>query len=193
MSGACAGWGESGAWMVAEHDGSFRRLMELVRERQSGPPSGRPGRPPKNRVAVTGHIARHIHQRMTALAQQRARRADHAVSASDLYNEAALQMVGDLHNLLGDDLRLPAGAVSLSGILGLRELVDRPVVTPLRDLNLQASDQQRTTLYVDQPLWDALIEMSLRFGLGMRKTIHIHRLLELGAAWYLAGVEDDRP
>ena len=105
MSGACAGWGESGAWMVAEHDGSFRRLMELVRERQSGPPSGRPGRPPKNRVAVTGHIARHIHQRMTALAQQRARRADHAVSASDLYNEAALQMVGDLHNLL--DLSTP--------------------------------------------------------------------------------------
>ena len=188
---ARAGSGESGVWMLAEHDGSFRRLMEMVKERQGGPPSGRPGRPPKNRVAVTGHIARHLHQRMTALAHQRARRADHAVSASDLYNEAALQLVADLHELLGDDLRLPAGAVSLSGILGLRELVDRPVVTPLRDLNPQASEQQRTTLYIDQPLWDALIEMSLRFGLSMRKTIHVHRLLELGAAWYLAGVEDD--
>ena len=178
--------------MLAEHDGSFRRLMEMVKGRQTGPPSGRPGRPPKNRVAITGHIARHIHQRMTALAQQRARHVDRAISASDLYNEAALQLVADLHDLLGDDLRLPAGALSLSGILGLRELVDRPVVTPLRDLNPQASDQQRTTLYIDQPLWDALIEMSLRFGLSMRKTIHVHRLLELGAAWYLAGVEDDK-
>ncbi len=180
-----------GSDMVAEHDGSFRRLMEMVKDRQLGLPAGRPGRPPKHRVATTGHFAAHLHQRMKALASRRSQQSDHAVSTSDLYNEAALQMVADLHTLLGDDLRLPAGAVSLTGILGLRELIDRPVLTPLRDLDFQTSELLRTTLYIDQPLWDALLEVSLRFGLSLRRPIHVHRLLELGAAWYLAGIEPD--
>jgi len=119
----------------------------------------------------------------------RTQQADHMVSTSDLYNEAAMQLITDLHQLLGSELRLPAGALSLTGVLGLRELVARPVLTPLRELVLEADDQQRTTLYMDQAIWDALIEMSLRFGLSMRRAIHVHRLLELGAAWYLAGLE----
>lgn len=175
--------------VLTEHDGSFRRLMETVKERQSIPISGRPGRPPKNRVATTGHFALPLHNRMKALARDRSGCADHAISVSDVYNEAALQLITDLHDLLGDDLRLPAGAVTLSGILGLRELVARPLLTPLRDLDLQSGEQQRTTLYIDQPIWDALIEMSLRFGLSMRRPIHVHRLLELSAAWYLASLE----
>jgi hypothetical protein len=175
--------------VLTEQDGSFRRLMETVRERQSSPIGGRPGRPPKNRVSTTGHFALPIHESMKILARKRTEQADHVVSTSDLYNEAATQLITDLHGLLGDELRLPAGAVSLSGILGLRELLDRPVVTPLRELDLNCDTQQRTTLYIDQSVWDALIEMSLRFGLSMRRTIHIHRLLELAAAWFLAGLE----
>jgi len=128
---------------------------------------------------------------MKALAQARTEQAEHLVSAADLYNEAALQLITDLHNLLGDELQLPAGAVSVPGILGLRELIDRPVQTPLRELEFQAAEQTRTTLYFDQPIWDALIEMSLRFGLQMRRSIHIHRLLELSAAWFLAGIAPD--
>jgi len=126
---------------------------------------------------------------MKTLAKHLSEESDHVVSTSDMYNLACMQLITDLHQLLGDQLRLPAGAVTLSGILGLRELIDRPMLTPLRDLDLNCEDQQRTTLYVDKPVWDALIEMSLRFSLSMRRSIHIHRLLELGAAWYLAGIE----
>jgi len=174
---------------LTEHDGSFRRLMETVKERQSITLSGKPGRPPKNRVSTTGHFSAPIHQRMKLLAKARTKHADHMVSTSDLYNEAAAQMLTDLHGLLGEELKLPAGAVSLSGILGLRELLDRPLKTPLRELGLQGEDLQRTTVYIDQPIWDALVEMSLRFGLSMRRTVYVQRLLELAAAWYLAGIE----
>jgi hypothetical protein len=44
-------------------------------------------------------------------------------------------------------------------------------------------------LHIDPAVWDALLEMSLRFGLRMRRAIHVHRLVELAAAWYLSGVE----
>jgi hypothetical protein len=174
---------------LTEHDGSFRRLMEMVKEQQAAP-DGRPGRPPKNRVPTTGHFGLRIHERMKGLAKERSKSVEYTISTSDLYNVAALQLITDLHDLLGEELRLPAGAVTMDGILGLRELIDRPMLTPLRDLGLQTAEQQRTTLYLDQPIWDALIEMSLRFGLRLRRTIHVHRLIELGAAWYLAGIEE---
>lgn len=175
--------------LLTEHDGSFRRLMETVKERQALPVTGKPGRPSKHRMPATGHFAATIHSRMKALARQRTRQSDHLVSTSDLYNEAAALLVADLHALLGDDLRLPAGAVTLSGVLGLRELVDRPIRTPLRELELQRGDFQRTTVYIDQAVWDALVEMSLRFGLSMRKTVFVPHLIELAAAWFLAGEE----
>jgi len=173
---------------LTEHDGSFRRLVQTVRERRPVS-TGRPGRPPKNRVATTGHFAGYLHAQMKALAQARSEESGHLVSVSDLYNEAATLMITDLHALLGDDVRLPAGAVSLTGVLGLRELVDRPVRTPLRDLPLQTGDQLRTTLYFDRPVWEALVEVSMRFGLQMRRSIHVHRLIELSAAWFVAGLE----
>jgi|GEM_PF-1053944 hypothetical protein len=171
---------------LAEHDGTFRRLIQTVRE-QRVVSTGRPGRPPKNRIATTGHFARYLHEQMKALAEARTDAAGRLVSVSDLYNEAAAQMITDLHALLGDDVRLPAGAVSLTAVLGLRELVNRPLHTPLRDLPIEAEDQQRTTLYFDRPVWEALIEMSMRFGLQMRRAIHVHRLIEMAAAWYMAG------
>lgn len=172
--------------VLSEQDGSFRRLMEMVRG-QPTVPSGGPGRPPKHRIPTTGYFAGHLHSRMKTLAKARTERVDHLISTADLYNEAARQLATDLHDLLGDELKLPAGAVTLSAVLGLREMVDRPIITQLRDLEFQASKQVRTTLYLDQSIWDALLEMSLRFGLQVRRTIHVHRLLELGAAWYLAG------
>jgi len=58
-------------------------------------------------------------------------------------------------------------------------------------LTLRSDHQQRTTLYLDHPVWDALIEVSLRFGLQMRRSIHVHRLLEMSAAWFLAGIESN--
>jgi hypothetical protein len=131
----------------------------------------------------------HLHDRMRTLAQERTQNSDHLVSISDLYNEAALQLIADLHQLLGEELRLPAGAMTLPAILGLRELIDRPITTPLRELELQADQLTRTTLHIDPAVWDALLEMSLRFGLRMRRAIHVHRLVELAAAWYLSGVE----
>jgi hypothetical protein len=173
---------------LTEQDGSFRRLIETVKEQQ-GLPSGRPGRPPKNRIPTTGHFMSHLHDRMRTLAQERTQNSDHLVSISDLYNEAALQLIADLHQLLGEELRLPAGAMTLPAILGLRELIDRPITTPLRELELQADQLTRTTLHIDPAVWDALLEMSLRFGLRMRRAIHVHRLVELAAAWYLSGVE----
>jgi len=173
---------------LTEQDGSFRRLIETVKEQQ-GLPSGRPGRPPKNRIPTTGHFMSHLHDRLRTLAQKRTQNSDHLVSISDLYNEAAMQLVSDLHQLLGEELRLPAGAVTLSAILGLRELIDRPIRTPLRDLELHSDHLTRTTLHLDPAVWDALLEMSLRFGLRMRRAIHVHRLVELAAAWYLAGEE----
>ena len=112
---------------MTEHDGSFRRLMEMVREQQATP-DGRPGRPPKNRVSTTGHFSFRIHDRMKSLAKEHSEAVDYTVSASDLYNSAALQLITDLHDLLGPELRLPAGAVTMAGILGLRELMDRPVL-----------------------------------------------------------------
>lgn len=174
---------------MSEHDGSFRRLIEMVKEQQAAPLTGRPGRPPKNRVSTTGHFAANIHNRMKRVARERSQQVEHAVSTADVYNEAAIVLVTDLHEMLGEELKLPAGAVSVSGILGLRELLDRPVKTPLKHLELQAGELQRTTIYIDQPVWDALVEMSLRFGLSMRRTIYVQRLLELAAAWYLAGME----
>ncbi|MBN1564112.1 MAG: hypothetical protein JXA10_09740 [Anaerolineae bacterium] len=174
---------------MAEHDGSFRRLMEMVRG-QPTVTGGRPGRPPKNRIPTTGHFATHLHERMKALSKMRTQHVDHLISTSDLYNDAAKQLATDLHGLLGDELRLPAGAVTLSGIFGLREMVsERPLVVALRDLEFQTVEQTRTTLYLDQAIWDALLEISFRFGLQMRRPIHVHRLLELSAAWYLAGEE----
>jgi hypothetical protein len=174
---------------LAEQDGSFRRLVEAVREQQSLPLSGRPGRPPKNRVPTTGHFALPFYNRMRTLARLQTEQSGHVVSISDLYNEAASIFITDLHVLLGDDLRLPAGALTLPGVLVLRELVDRPILTPLQELGLTATSTQRTTLYFDPIIWDALIEVTLRFGLRMRRVIHIHRLLELSSVWYLAGVE----
>lgn len=174
---------------MTEHDGSFRRLMEMVKEQQSVPLSGKPGRPAKNRVSTTGHFAVRIHDLMKAMAKERTSQTDHMVSTADLYNEAAICLITDLHELLGEELKLPAGATSLAGILGLRELIARPVRTPLREFGLQGEDLQRTTIYIDQPVWDALMEMSLRFGLRMRRTIYVQRLLELAAAWFLAGFE----
>lgn len=171
---------------MTEHDGTFRRLAQTVRERRVVS-TGRPGRPPKNRVATTGHFSRTLHRQMKALARTRTEAAGRLVSVSDLYNEAAAQMITDLHALLGDDVRLPAGAVSLTAVLGLRELVNRPLHTPLRELPLQPDAQQRTTLYFDRPVWEALVEMSMRFGLQMRRSIHVHRLIELAAAWFVAG------
>ena len=174
--------------VLTQQDGSFRRLIEMMRERQVEPPN-RLGRPPKHRIPTTGHFEKHLHERMKRLAQSQSDQVDHAISTSDLYNEAAQQMLGDLRGLLGDDLRLPAGAMTLTAVLGLRELVDRPLLTPLRELEIDTGKHQRTTLYFDPPVWDALLEMSLRFGLRMRKAIHVHRLIELGLAWYLAGIE----
>lgn len=172
-----------------DQDGSFRRLAQIVKNQQPPPRRNKPGRPPKNRVPTTGHFSLSIHDRMKVLAGERTAQVDHLVSVADLYNEAARQLITDLHALLGPELQLPAGAVTISGILGLRELVDNPIRTPLSKLELQAEDQQRTTLYFDQPVWDAMMEMSLRFGLQLRQYVHIHRLLELAAAWYLAGLE----
>src|SRR5690606_24634313 len=140
-------WGGAGGWRdfpgmsthaervrgLAEHDGTFRRLIQTVRE-QRVVSTGRPGRPPKNRIATTGHFARYLHEQMKALTEARTDAAGRVVGVSDLYNEAAAQMITDLHALLGDDVRLPAGAVSLTAVLGLRELVNRPLHTPLRDL-----------------------------------------------------------
>lgn len=174
--------------VLTQQDGSFRRLIEMMRERQAVP-ANRLGRPPKHRIPTTGHFERHLHERMKQLAQAQTKKSDHAVSTSDLYNEAALQMLGDLRGLLGEDLRLPGGAMTLTAVLGLRELVDRPLVVPLRELDLDTGKHQRTTLYFDPHVWDALLEMSLRFGLRMRKAIHVHRLIELGVAWFLAGLE----
>jgi len=175
--------------VLAEQDGSFRRLVEAVREQQSIPLSGRPGRPPKNRIPTTGHFAQHLFDRMRILSRTRTEETGHLVSMSDLYNESASLLITDLHGLLGDELRLPAGAMTLPAILGLRELIDRPVVVPLSVLSLTAEGRQRTTLHMDPIIWDALLEMSLRFGLRMRRIVHVHRLLELGSAWYLAGLE----
>jgi hypothetical protein len=174
--------------VLTEQDGTFRRLIETVKARQTML-SGRPGRPPKNRVPTTGHFVSSVHERMKALSKDRTHQSDHLISVSDLYNEASVQLVADLHTLLGDEMRLPAGAVTLSAILGLRELIDRPMLTPLRELSIQGGETQRTTLYFDRDIWDAMIEMSLRFSLQLRRSIHVHRLLEMAAAWYLAGLQ----
>lgn len=163
-------------------------MVQMVQARREVP-HGRPGRPPKNRVSTTGYFVANLHKRMKHIAAVRTAQADHVVSVADLYNEAALVLITDLHSLLGDDLLLPAGAVALDGVLGLRELIDRQVRTPLRELTLKAQEQKRTTLYVDQPVWDALLEMALWFGLQLRQTIHVQRLLDLSAAWYLADFE----
>lgn len=175
--------------LTQQQDGSFRRLSEMMRERKIAPTAGRMGRPAKHRVASTGHFERHLHERMKQLAEAQTGRADHLISTSDLYNQAAAQMLADLRALLGEEWRLPAGAVTLSAVLGLRELVDRPLHTPLRELDIDTGKHQRTTLYFDQDIWDTLLELSLRFGLRMHKPIHVHRLVELGVAWYLAGIE----
>ena len=126
---------------LAEHDGTFRRLIQTVRE-QRVVSTGRPGRPPKNRIATTGHFARYLHEQMKALAEARTDAAGRLVSVSDLYNEAAAQMITDLHALLGDDVRLPAGAVSLTAVPGAERSIAPH--TPLRDLPIEAEDQQRT-------------------------------------------------
>ena len=174
---------------LTEHDGSFRRLIETVKKRQAIEPSGKPGRPAKNRVSTTGHFSVRIHSLMKALADARSEHVDHQVSTSDVYTAAATELLTDLHDLLGEDMQLPAGAVSLPAILGLRELVARPLKTPLRELELQPDELHRTTVYIDQTVWDALAEMRLRFSLSMRRTIVAHRLIELAAAWYLAGID----
>ena len=180
-------------WSVGlkEQDGSFRRLVETVKAREKKTVTGKPGRPPKYRVPTTGYFSRSIHDRIKALSKARSRQAGHFVSASDLYNEAAECFITDLYELLGDDLHLPSGAMTLSGVLGLRELVERPIRIPLRELELRSENSQRSTLYVDKPVWEALVEMSLRFGLHMRRPIFVQHLLELAAAWYLADLDED--
>jgi hypothetical protein len=175
---------------LTEQDGSFRRLVETVKAREKKVVTGKAGRPPKYRVPTTGYFSRSIHDRIRALSKARSRQAGHFVSASDLYNEAAERLITDLYELLGDELRLPSGAMSLSGVLGLRELVDRPIRIPLRELELHSEEAQRSTLYVDKPVWEALVEMSLRFGLHMRRPILVQHLLELAAAWYLTDLDD---
>lgn len=170
---------------VTERDGSFRRLIQTVKRYQDDVSR----RHTKRRVPVSGSISLCIHKRMKALAEQRTERADRLVSTSHVYNDAARLFVNDLEQLLGRDLCLPAGALTLSGVLGLRELVDRPVLTPLRDLALRADEQHRTTIYLDPQVWDALIEVSLQFGLQLRRTFHVQPLLKLAAAWYLAGFD----
>ena len=173
---------------MGEQDGSFRRLMQTVRDQQPETAVGRTGRPPKNRVPTTGKFSAAIHDRMKGLAKERTEQSDHLVSVADVYNEAAEMLIEDLHQLLGDDMRLPSGALSISGILGLRELINRPVLTPLRDLPFHSDEETRTTLYFDEEIWNILMELSLRFGLQLRRPVHIHRLIELGSAWYLAGI-----
>jgi hypothetical protein len=175
--------------VLTERDGSFRRLVEMVKEQQETPKGVRRGRPPKNRVPTTGYYAVHLHSRMKELAKAQSEDGVDYISTSDLYNDAARQLISDLHDLLGDELRLPAGVMSIPGILGLRELVDRPVLTPISELEFHNTKQHRTTAYFDQPVWDALMEMSLRFGLRWRRSVNFYRLVELSAAWYLAGVE----
>jgi hypothetical protein len=175
--------------VLTERDGSFRRLVEMVKEQQETPKGSKRGRPPKNRVPTTGYYAVHLHSRMKELAKAKSDQVDYLISTSDLYNDAARQLVSDLHSLLGDDIRLPAGAMTIPGILGLRELVDRPIRTPIEELEFHNAEQHRTTVYFDQTVWDALMEMSLRFGLRWRRAVNLHRLVELSAAWYLAGLE----
>ena len=175
--------------MLTERDGSFRRLVEMVKEQQETPKGVRRGRPPKNRVPTTGYYAVHLHSRMKDLAKVQSDQVDYLISTSDLYNDAARQLVSDLHSLLGDELSLPAGVMSIPGLLGLRELVDRPVLTPVSELEFHDVKQHRTTAYFDQPVWDALMEMSLRFGLRWRRAVNMYQLVELSAAWYLAGLK----
>jgi hypothetical protein len=175
---------------VTEKDGSFRRLVRTVKSRQR-PPVRRGGRPSKNRVAANCLVAACIHQRMKNLAELRTRRSGRLVSAADVYNDAARLFVTDMEQLLGYDLRLPSGTVTLASVLGLRDLIDRPILTPLRELNMRSPEQHRTTLYFDPPVWDALIEVSLRFGLQMRRTLHVQPVIELAAAWYVSGFDVD--
>ncbi|MBN1564965.1 MAG: hypothetical protein JXA10_14055 [Anaerolineae bacterium] len=174
---------------MTERDGSFRRLVEMVKEQQDTPKGSRRGRPPKNRVPTTGFYAVHLHSRMKELAKAQSEASVDYISTSDLYNDAARQLISDLHDLLGDEIQLPAGVMSIPGILGLRELVDRPVLTPIGELEFHNAKQHRTTAYFDQPVWDALMELSLRFGLRWRRAVNLYRLVELSAAWYLAGLE----
>ncbi len=175
--------------MLTERDGSFRRLVEMVKEQQETPKGPRRGgRPPKNRIPTTGYYAVHLHSRMKDLAVAQSGEMEY-ISTSDLYNDAARELIADLHSLLGDELLLPAGVMSIPGILGLRELVDRPVLTPISELEFHNAERHRTTAYFDQPIWDALMEMSLRFGLRWRRAVNLYQLVELSAAWYLAGLE----
>jgi hypothetical protein len=174
--------------VLTERDGSFRRLVEMVKEQQETPKGIRRGRPPKNRIPTTGYYAVHLHSRMKELAKAQSEGIDY-ISTSDLYNDAARELIADLYSLLGDELALPAGVMSVPGLLGLRELVDRPVLTPISALEFHDAEQHRTTAYFDQPIWDALMEMSLRFGLRWRRAVNFHQLVELSAAWYLAGLE----
>lgn len=174
---------------MVEQDGSFRRLVEMVREQRPVLTEGRTGRPPKHRVPTTGMFTLPMYERIKGLAKARTEQGDRLVSVADVYNEAALILIEDLHDLLGDEMRLPSGTLSISGILGLRELVKRPVLTPLGDLPFSKSNSIRTTLYFDESIWDILMDLSLRFGLQLRRPLHVHRLVDLGAAWYLAGIE----
>ncbi len=182
--------GRNGSVGLTAQDGSFRRLVETVKAREKRTVTGKAGRPPKFRLPTTGYFSRSIHDRIKALSKARSRQAGYFVSASDLYNEAAERLITDLYDLLGEELRLPSGAMTLSGVLGLRELVDRPIRIPLRELELHSEDSQRSTLYVDEPIWEALVEMSLRFGLHMRRTVFLQHLLELAAAWYLTDLDE---
>jgi hypothetical protein len=158
---------------VTERDGSFRRLVQTVKVQQTCSTG-------KSRIPVNAAMPLGIHEWMKSIARAR------AISLSDLYNEAALLLITDVHSLLGDDLRLPLGALTLSGVLGLRELIDRPIRTPLRDLDVFSSGKRRTTLNLDEPVWNALMELSYRFGIQLRRSVPVHRLIELAAVWYLS-------
>ncbi len=170
---------------VTERDGSFRRLIQTVKNQSH---TTGPGRPRKDRVSTTGWLVLPLHERMKTLARARSRYSETTISVSDIYNEAARVFVTDLHSLLGDEMRLPTGAISLTGILGLRELIKRPMVTPLNVLPLEG-DTQRTTLHFDQPVWDALMDTSLIISLQMRRVLHVHRMIEVSAAWYLTSFD----
>lgn len=159
---------------MTEHDGSFRRLIQTVQNQQGESEAAR-----KNRIMVHGNVAQFVHARMRSLAAAR------SIYVSDLYNVAVQQLTEDLRQLLGDDLVLPRGAVTLSGILGLRDLVDRPIRTPLGDLDQHADHSQHITIYLDDPVWGALMFVSFRFGVQLRQPVPLHRVAELAAAWYL--------
>ncbi len=92
---------------------AFAAWYETVREQRAVPVAGG-GSDARAKIASRqpGLFALHIHDRMKVIAKERTAEADHLVSMSDVYNEAAVQLIEDMHALLGDELLLPAGAMT---------------------------------------------------------------------------------